>query len=253
MNASSTPMRPEHLSSRWLAGAVAALLIALPAADAWAGAFTVTPVRIYMTPRDRAVALTVINEGDAELVLQTDLTEWTQRPDGSDELKPTEDLIVAPPIIKLAPNARQVVRLALVRPADASRQLTFRLIVREVPEAVKAKDDALQVPISLVLSLPVFVTPPPAQRAVACEAARNDAKSLNIQCANTGSAYAQVREIAITRGAKPLANFEGGVYILPGARKTTTVRSEQALDAGPAVMEVRFDDGKSQSFNIAIP
>ena len=64
-------MRPGHLSSRWLAGAVAALLIALPAADAWAGAFTVTPVRIYMTPRDRAVALTVINEGDAELVLQT--------------------------------------------------------------------------------------------------------------------------------------------------------------------------------------
>ena len=49
----------------------AALLIALPAADAWAGAFTVTPVRIYMTPRDRAVALTVINEGDAEKAKST--------------------------------------------------------------------------------------------------------------------------------------------------------------------------------------
>lgn len=241
------------IPKRWLAGAVAAVVMALPAAQAWAGAFTVTPVRIYMTPRDRAVALTVINEGDAELVLQTDLTEWTQKPDGSDELKPTEDLIVAPPIIKLAPNARQVVRLALVRPADASRQLTFRLIVREVPEAVKAKDDSLQVPISLVLSLPVFVTPPPAQRAVACDVTRSDAQSLNVQCANNGSAYAQVREIAITRGGKPLANFEGGVYILPGARKTTAVRSEQALAAGPAVMEVRFDDGKTQSFNIAIP
>jgi len=38
-----------------------------------AGVFSVTPVRIYMTPRDRAVAVTITNQGDSPIVLQADL------------------------------------------------------------------------------------------------------------------------------------------------------------------------------------
>ncbi|MDO8774118.1 MAG: fimbria/pilus periplasmic chaperone [Burkholderiaceae bacterium] len=68
--------------------------------------------------------------------LQADLNIWSQKLDGIDEQLPTDDLILSPPIIKLAPKARQVVRLALLKPADASRQLTYRMILREVPEAV---------------------------------------------------------------------------------------------------------------------
>ena len=40
--------------------------------------------------------------------------------EGLDQMTPTEDLILAPPILKLAPNARQVVRLALLKPLELS-------------------------------------------------------------------------------------------------------------------------------------
>ncbi len=212
-----------------------------------------TPVRIYMTPRDRAVAVTITNEGDSEVVLQADLNAWSQKPDGTDEQVPTEDLILSPPIIKLAPNARQVVRLALLKPADASRQLIYRMIMREVPEALAARDKTIQVPISLALSMPVFITPPPAKRDVSCQASRGTPPALNVSCTNSGTAYAQVREIVLKRGAQALGKFEGGTYILPGARQIMSVKGEQPITAGAAQLSVSFDDGKSQTFDITLP
>ena len=234
---------------------LAAMAGLLPAAPALAGSFSVTPVRIYMTPRDRAVAITITNEGDSPVALQADINVWSQKPDGTDELVLTEDLILSPPIIKLAPKARQVVRLALLKPADASRQLTYRLIVREIPEATAPKGNTLEVPIALALSMPVFITPPIAKRDINCQSVREGA-ALAITCANTGSAYAQIREILVLRGnsaSAPLARFEGGAYILPGARKNIAIIADQPIAAGDATLKVTFDDGKDQSFNVRLP
>jgi fimbrial chaperone protein len=218
-----------------------------------AGVFSVTPVRIYMQPRDRAVAITLTNEGDTDVALQADINVWTQKSDGSDELVLTEDLILSPPIIKLAPKARQVVRLALLKPADASRQLTYRMIVREVPEATAASNTSIDVPIALALSLPVFITPPVARRDVSCNASRAPAQALVATCANTGTAYAQIREVTFKRGDQLLARLEGGAYILPGASRPLTVNASQPVAPGPVQMTVTFDDGKSQSFEAVLP
>lgn len=206
-----------------------------------------------MTPKDRAVAVTITNEGDTEVVLQADLNAWSQRPDGTDEQVPTEDLILSPPIIKLAPNARQVVRLALLKPADASRQLIYRMIMREVPEAVAARDKTIQVPIALALSMPVFITPPLARRSMSCQAARSDTPALNVSCTNSGTAYAQVREILVRRGNQTVARFEGGTYILPGARQVMSAKGDQVIAAGAAQLNVSFDDGKSETFDVTLP
>jgi fimbrial chaperone protein len=222
------------------------------AAPVQSGTFSVTPVRIYMTPRDRAVAVTLTNEGESPVALQADINVWSQKPDGTDELALTEDMILSPPIIKLAPKSRQVVRLALLKPADASRQLTYRLIVREIPEATAPKDSAIQVPIVLALSMPVFITPPIAKRDMACQSLR-EGSTVSVSCANTGTAYAQIREVSLKRGEASLARFEGGAYILPGASKIMALTSEQTVAKGDAQLSVTFDDGKSQSFNVSVP
>ena len=266
MNAQTTPFG-SSIAKRftlptwiWLLAALAGLI---PAAPAFAGSFSVTPVRIYMGLRDRAVAITITNEGDAAIALQADINVWSQKPDGTDELVLTEDMVLSPPIIKLAPQARQVVRLALLKPADASRQLTYRLIVREIPEATTPKGNTLEVPIALALSMPVFITPPIAKREMSCELSQapREAAALAVTCANTGSAYAQIREILLQRGTAgdpattslSLARFEGGAYILPGARKIISLSAAQPLAAGEAVLKVTFDDGKEQSFNVRLP
>lgn len=245
-------MKPGHVlaarASRWTRGALA--LLALAAANcAYAGVFSVTPVRIYMTPKDRAVAVTITNEADEPVVLQADVYEWKQTAEGEDQLVPSEDLILAPPIIKLAAKARQVVRLARLQPPDASRQLTYRLILRELPEAGPSK--GVNVPIALALSMPVFITPPAAKHRTSCTADRDERGALGVTCSNTGTAYAQVREVAVRQQAgQTVARFEGGAYILPGARKRLQLKNGSSLPVGALQLVVTFDDGDKRTFDV---
>lgn len=233
---------------------VLALLLALAGTTASAGLFSVTPVRIYMTPRDRAVAVTITNEGDEELVMQAELFSWAQNADGTDNLQPTEDLILAPPIIKLAPRARQVVRLAVLQREGSEAQRTYRMVVREVPEA-KAADKGIQLQIALAFNMPVFITPPGAKRDLGCKIDRAAADTVNAVCANTGSAYAQPREFILTTATgDKIATRDTGGYILPRVTRAFELKKQSGpIPGGNAKLGVTLDDGSTQSFDVTIP
>ena len=231
---------------------VAACLVTGPT-PAWAGLFSVTPVRIFMAPRDRAVAVTINNEGDDELVMQADIYLWKQKPDGEDDLTLTEDLILSPPILKLPPHSRQVVRLAMLKPQRSADQQTYRLIVREVPEA-KAADKNVQLQIALAFSMPVFITPPGAKRQLACSAERAAPDTARVTCENTGNAYAQPRDFVLTgpSGAK-LASRDSGGYILPSMKRSFDIkRTDGRLPGGNTKLAVTLDDGTTQTFDVKI-
>ena len=231
---------------------LAAILAVLPPI-AEAGNFSVSPVRIYMTPRDRATAITITNEGDDELVMQADIYNWKQKPGGEDDLAFSEDLFVAPPIIKLAPKARQVVRLAMVKPSGSPDQLTYRLIIREIAEARPAEKN-LEVNIALAFSLPVFITPPAAKSQVSCEAARASRDTLSVTCRNEGNAHALLRDMTLESAGKRIASREAVGYVLPGIRRSFELkRADGAIPAGPAKVGVAFDDGATKTFDVAIP
>jgi fimbrial chaperone protein len=237
----------QFVLKRCLAAAALALAVF---ANCAAGTFSVTPVRIYMNPKDRAVAVTITNDGGDPVALQAELFTWSQNVDGSDELQMTDDLILSPPIIKLPPNAKQVVRLARAKPTQVNRQLTYRLVMRQIPEAVQPKDN-IQVPIALALSMPVFITPPAARPKIACEGERIEGALLRVRCANSGSAYTQVRQIVLRQGDRIFGRFEGGEYILPGAKKTLTIKTEGALPARLDLV-VTYDDGRSEVFPLTV-
>lgn len=227
-------------------------LLAAGSLSAQAGVFSITPVRLYMGPKDRALAVTVTNGGDAEMVLQAESFEWAQSADGQDQLTPTSDLVLAPPIVKIPPRGRQVVRLALLAPRDASRQLTYRIIVREVPEAAPAPASGVQVQVALAMNLPVFVTPAAAKHKLTCTLLRKES-GLQAKCTNEGAAYAQVRELRVQRNQQPLAKFEGGTYILPGASRVLDLKAEQPVPPGAVTLSTRFDDSTEATAELALP
>lgn len=219
----------------------------------FAGQFTVMPVRIYMSPKDRATAITIINEGDAELVMQADLYGWKQKPDGQDDLKPTEDIFLSPPIIKMAPKSRQVVRLARLITAKSNDQITYRMIVREIPEA-KPESQELQLQIALAFSIPVFITPPSAKAKLACTAERVSAYVINAVCENTGNAYSHPTSIQLSSssGGKIATNAAGG-YILPDIKRSFDLKREgDAIPAGPAKLIITLDDASTETYTVNI-
>lgn len=229
----------------------AAALIPL-AMGASAGEFSVAPVRIFMNANERAVAVTVVNEGTEELVMQSEIFSWRQKPDGSDDLAPTEDVVLSPPIVKLAPKSRQVLRLARVGAPPTGAQQTYRMIVREVPEA-KAQGREARVQMALAFSLPIFITPRGAKRDLQCEVQRASAQALRVQCANGGNAYAQVRGINVNSAAgAPLASRDVVGYILPGVRRSFELQSPNPIPSGRVILQVGLDDGSTQAFDGAV-
>jgi len=229
------------------------LLTLCLAAPVYAGAFSVTPVRIYMTPKDKAVAVTINNEGDEELVMQADVYLWKQTPDGKDDLTLTEDLLLSPPIIKLAGKSRQVVRLARLTPAQQEQQLTYRMIVREIPEA-RPNKDKVQLQIALAFSMPVFITPPSAKSKLDCTVERAAANAVNAACKNTGSAYAQPLDFILTgETGDQLASSNQASYILPTIQRNFDIKSaDKPIPAGKAKLTVKLDDGSKQTFDVML-
>ena len=223
------------------------------AAPASAGQFSVTPVHIHMTPADRAVAVTITNEGNEELVMQADLYLWKQKPDGQDDLTLTEDLFLSPPIIKLAPNARQVVRLARQSRARPSEQLTYRLIVREIPEA-RPSSGGLQLQIALAFSLPVFITPPGVRSKLECKVERAAPDTVKAVCENSGNAHARATSLQLNNSAgEVLAGDDVGAYILQGVTRSFELkRKDGKIPAGIAVLGVSFADGTTQKYEVSI-
>jgi fimbrial chaperone protein len=233
---------------------LAAFWLALTAISmAHAGSFTVTPVRIFLQPAEKAVSLTVVNEGDTPLVLQTEIFQWVQTASGADQLNESEDLIVAPPIVRLAPNARQVIRLARLSATDPNRQLTYRVIVREVPELTQAPAGQIQLPVAIAFSLPIFVTPPTAKRRLDCELARGTGSTVKLRCANVGTAYAQLRTITLVQGMDEVHRVEGGVYVLPGANREIELTPGKPIPEGPTKVVLQFDDNQTQEFQQSLP
>ena len=246
-------MKPHSVASLLLPTYLGLLSLAV-SHEAKAGQFTVTPVRIFMVPKDRAIAVTVTNEGDAELVMQAELYEWKQKPGGADELTPTEDVFLSPPILKMAPKSRQVVRLARVaKPQQGERQLTYRMIVREIPEARPADKD-LQVQIALAFSIPVFITPKNAKALLDCTAARLAADKVQVNCANSGSAYAHpVSFLLSTATGSKLAEQGNGGYILPDIKRSFELKRDDGnIPAGKAKLAVALADGTTQNFDVMI-
>jgi fimbrial chaperone protein len=233
--------------------ALALMLTTSLTLPAFAAPFSVTPVRIYMTPKDKAIAVTVTNEGDEDLVMQADLYSWKQKNNGEDDLVMTEDLLLSPPIIKLPAKARQVVRLARLRSVPELEQLTYRMIMREIPEA-KPNPGNLQLQIAIAFSLPVFITPPQAKYKVDCTLTKSAADTVKATCENTGKAYAQIInfELASPDGAK-FASRDTGGYILANFKRDFDIKSaEKSIPGGPAKLTIHLDDGTQQTFDVAV-
>src|SRR5262245_32661482 len=129
--------------------ASAATWILLPT-PVQAGTFSVSPLRIDLTSKVQTGALTIRNQRDSEVAVEAQGMLWEQV-DGQDQLTPTRDVLVSPVVFTLQANGSQLVRVALQRHAEADRELSYRLILTEVPS--QASHDFTGLNVALRLSL----------------------------------------------------------------------------------------------------
>jgi fimbrial chaperone protein len=216
----------------------------------WAADLKVDPVRIELSPNATTAVVTITNNTDQEVSLQIQAMTWTQM-DGKDAYVATRELLVAPPIITIAPKAEQLIRLALRRNADETRELTYRIYLQELLGPPVTGFSGMQV--ALRIGLPVFVQPMKGL-AVASKLwrlERSGDKQLKLTLKNDGNAHIQVTDftLQLPNEAQPIVGEAGSTYVLAGQSHEWRLNTKATLPIAVEFLQLKAytDDGYIES------
>ena len=203
--------------TRVLKQAACGLFIVLAGASiASGGSFGVSPVRVTLSDDRKISKIIVRNDGAETVTMQMDLLNWSQE-EGDDVLTSTRELIANPPIFTVPPGGKQLVRVGLRRAPDVQRELTYRIVIQELPPP--PDPDFAGTKMLLRISLPVFVLPDVDVKPVLMwQAARTPQGALKISLTNNGNTHIQILnfKLSLLDSAQPWVTKQSSEYVLAG-------------------------------------
>jgi fimbrial chaperone protein len=215
------------------------IVLATGIAPLQAQSLSVSPVTFNLAASQQATSLTVRNDGAEETVVQIRPFAWTQQPD--DVLAPADDVVVSPRIVTIPPHSNQVFRV-LVRHKATSKELTYRLILDQIPRA----SEPGAVRMVLRISMPIFVEPvAPANPGVRFRLAHREGDTVLV-LENPGARHETLRNVVLrdTNGAPIVIKNGGSPYLLAGATRELPVRDMPVQPAADGRYRLTMDGGK---------
>lgn len=196
-------------------------------APAWAGDFSVVPIRLELGSGVRSGVITVRNEGKEKLSFQLNAMEWLQDAAGADKYADTRDLIFFPKLMTVEPGEESIVRVGARTPVVPVEK-TYRLFIEELPGPPEKAPEgkSAQIKVLLRFGAPVFVTP--LQPQDSAEIARLDVAkgTVAIDVRNTGNRHQVVQGIHLkgtdAQGNEVYALTLADRYLLAGTTKSYT-------------------------------
>jgi len=144
--------------------AVSGLLSAWPLHAASLG---VSPTLVELVAPQGATGVRISNQHpDAAVNVQARLFRWQQE-DGQNVYTPADDLVISPPLTRIAPGREHLIRLVRSGSTPDTGEHSYRLLLDELPAPVETDDSGhseVSGALSLVIrqSIPVFVSSPAA-------------------------------------------------------------------------------------------
>jgi fimbrial chaperone protein len=217
---------------------IVALMLSITG-GAHAASLQVAPTSVVVQAQQGASGLTLSNTGTTDLHAQVRVFRWTQV-NGEDQLEPTRDIAISPPMVKLATGAQQLVRVIRLG-APSGSEGSYRVIVDELPVAAggdAAIDTSTKPGLQFVLrySVPVFLMP----AGIADIAPELHARvttvdgHLLLDVRNTGRQHAQLADLDYVDGSGHRTTLAAGLagYVLPGQAKRWPLPATIASAAG---------------------
>ena len=180
--------------------------------------FEVTPTRLTLNAAQPTDTLTLTNTASTPTTLQITLFAWSQV-DGQDVLTPTQDAVAVPPVLTVAPGARQLVRVALRQRQDQPTERSYRLILQELP-APDPSPAVTGAAVLLRLSVPVFAPPRATSFFREQWTVTHTATGLTVTLLNQGNQHVQVKRLTLhtSMTSTPLLDQTVFGYALAGQR-----------------------------------
>ncbi|MDM0045085.1 molecular chaperone [Variovorax dokdonensis] len=184
---------------------------------AHASGLQVAPTSLTLPATQNADGLWLSNTGDAVVHAQVRVFKWTQDKDG-DQLTPSREVLVSPPMIELAASDRQLIRVIRTGAPPADAEATYRVVIDELPVAA-GPDKGVQ--FVLRYSVPVFMAPAGAVAPQLDWKMVREGSQAVLEVGNSGSMHAQLADLKFTNAQGKSTDVHPGLlgYVLPGAKR----------------------------------
>ncbi|MHC8327798.1 fimbrial biogenesis chaperone [Pseudomonas sp. LB1P83] len=201
-----------------------------------ASSVLIWPIDPVLEADQQASALWLENRGNETANLQIRVFAWSQS-GFNDQYQNQRDVIGSPPVAKIEPGQKQLVRLTRTREIPPGQELAYRIIIDEIPSAkTPASDDgktAAAIRFQMRYSVPLFAygaglwskedttrkrdpkgvgLPDLSWRTVAVDGRPY------VEVRNQGAVHARLTDVALKQGSQTQPLVEGLLgYVLPGA------------------------------------
>jgi fimbrial chaperone protein len=168
----------------------------------------VEPVLLELNAPAAAGSLTLRNDEDADVVVQTRVMRWSQA-DGKETLEPTADVVASPPTVKLAPGADYVVRVVRVSKRPVRGEESYRVIIDQLPNA--RRQQARAVNLLIRHSIPVFFRNPQLSTANVAWSLGYDGDKLVVVASNSGDERLRIASLRLRDATGATISFGNGL------------------------------------------
>lgn len=192
------------------------------------------PIDPVIEHDERATALWLENRGDAPAQMQLRVFEW-QQVDLENRYEAGNDVVGSPPMIRIEPGERQLIRLTRTVDVPPGTERAFRVIIDEIPTPEpETEDEQVSVGIKFQMrySIPLFVygdglwtkdrhdrrrdPDDAAQPSLSWRIQTHEGKP-HVEIHNAGKVHARLTEVAFQRQDASVPISEGLLgYVLPG-------------------------------------
>lgn len=186
---------------------LAGLLLA-GAAPLGAAQLHLEPVLLDLNAPVAAGVLTLRNEEDHEVTVQSRVFRWSQV-DGVDQLTATSDVVASPPAVQLLPGQNYTVRIVRAVKRAVAAEESYRVVVDELPDAAPGVQNGISILVRQ--SVPVFfrarrLSPPDVRWSV-----QRQGDQLDIIAANGGDTRLRIANLQVRDAAGNTVEFGRGL------------------------------------------
>ncbi len=131
------------------------LLLIIPSVRA-ANSLMIWPIDPAIASEDKASELWLENRGSSSTIMQVRIFAWQQR-EGQEQYQTQQQVAASPPMVRLEPGQKQLVRLIKQTPPPAGQESAYRVVLDEIPSPCKPGDNQAGLNFQMRYSVPLFV------------------------------------------------------------------------------------------------
>lgn len=220
-------------------------LLAYPVA-ASAGLFSVTPIRVDLTPQTKAGSVTISNDGGT-LPLKVTLMRWTQDDEGKDFYEPSSDLVYFPRELTVEPGGNRTVRV-LTSVAPAGPERAYRLFLEEGAVPQTPGDKASRLSVLVKFGVAVYTHATDTTPGFTVEPVSAAPGKLAVKLRNSGTGHSFIKSLTAPGVAFP--DFKARYLLSTAAVPLTVEVSRDACGKGSVPLSLDTAEGV---FGAALP